>query len=224
MIAKTDTQIHQDVLQELRWDPRVNETEVGVEVNDGVVTLTGTVDSYAKKVAALQAAHRVVGVLDVANNVEVHIPHVGARTDTEIAQAVRDALQWDVFIKNEKIATTVANGFVTLEGHVDSVYEKKDAESALKGLAGVKGVINKIIVTPKKIDADKVRNSIELALKRRADHAAHDVRVVVNDHTIVLEGKVPTWSEKQTVVDAAGYIPGITSVVDHIRIMPSLVV
>ena len=99
---KTDTQIHHDVLEELKWDSRVDETEVGVQVARGVVTLTGTVTSWAKRVAAQEAARRVIGVLDVANDIKVKVPGGLARTDTEIAQAVRQALEWDVFVPDEQ--------------------------------------------------------------------------------------------------------------------------
>ena len=117
-IKKTDTQIHHDVIEELKWDSRVDETEVGVQVAAGVVTLTGTVTSWAKRVAAQEAARRVIGVLDVANDLKVKAAGGLSRTDTEIAQAVRQALEWDVFVPNEKITSTVTDGWVTLEGPV----------------------------------------------------------------------------------------------------------
>src|SRR5690242_16211778 len=113
-----DPEIQQAVIRELRWDTRVDETDVGVEVDNGVVTLTGTVDTYQKRMAAQQAAHRVSGVLDVANDIRVHIPGTGARTDTEIAQAVRGALEWHTDVPHEHIRSTVMDGQVTLEGHV----------------------------------------------------------------------------------------------------------
>src|SRR3989337_248322 len=127
-IKKSDTQIHHDVLEELKWDSRVDETEVGVEVDNGVVTLTGTVTSWAKRMAAEEAAHRVSGVLDVANDVKVRIPGELTRTDTEIAQAVRRTLEWDVFVPDERITSTVSDGWVTLEGPVDRGSQREDAE------------------------------------------------------------------------------------------------
>ena len=116
MTVKSDKHIHQDVLRELRWDSRVEETEVGVEVDQGVVTLTGTVASYAKKLAAQDAAHRVTGVLDVANDIRVRMPGSPGHTDTEIAQAVRHALKWDALVPHTRIMSTVEDGWVTLEG------------------------------------------------------------------------------------------------------------
>ena len=151
-MKKTDAQIHHDVLKELKWDSRVDQTEVGVQVASGVVTLTGTVTSWAKRVAAQEAAHRVMGVLDVANDITVKAPGGPAPTDTDIAQAVRRALEWDVFVPDDKITSTVTDGWVTLEGTVDSWSQRTDAERAIRNLAGVKFVVNKITVKPTKGD------------------------------------------------------------------------
>ena len=136
---KTDTQIHRDVLEELKWDSRVDETEVGVEVEGGVVTLTGTVTSWAKRMAAQEAARRVFGVLDVANDITVKVPGGLTRTDTEIARAVRSALEWDVFVPAETISSTVSEGWVTLDGTVERWSHRDDAERAVRNLTGVKG-------------------------------------------------------------------------------------
>ena len=124
---KTDAEIQQAVLKEFKWDPRVEETDVGVEVDQGVVTLTGTVSSYAKRLAAQEASHRVAGVHDVANDIAVKVPGGLARTDTEIAQAVRRALEWDELVPQERITSTVTDGRVTLEGAVDFAYQSDDA-------------------------------------------------------------------------------------------------
>ena len=105
---KSDAQIKSDVISELKWDSRVNETEVGVQVRDGIVTLVGTVDVYAKKIAAREAAHRVMGVLDVVDEMQVKVAGIGARTDTEIARAVREALEWDAFVPDKDIRSTVS--------------------------------------------------------------------------------------------------------------------
>lgn len=120
MVKKTDAEVQQDVIRELKWDSRVEETDVGVEVDTGIITLTGTVSSWGKKIAAAEAAHRVRGVLDVANDIVVRVPGIGGRTDTEIAQAVRNALEWDVFVPDTRIQSTVSAGVVTLKGDVDS--------------------------------------------------------------------------------------------------------
>ena len=138
------------MLEELKWDSRVDETEVGVQVASGVVTLTGTVTSWAKRVAAQEAARRVIGVLDVANDISVKTPGGFVHSDTEIAQAVRQTLEWDVFVPNEKITSTVTDGWVTLEGSVDRWSQRDDAERAVRNLTGVKMVVNKITVTAAK--------------------------------------------------------------------------
>jgi osmotically-inducible protein OsmY len=159
--TKSDRHIQQDVLRELRWDSRVADADVVVEVDGGIVTLTGTADSYAKRLAAREAAHRVSGVLDVAEDIEVKSPGSPGRNDTEIARAVRAALTWDAFVPEEKIRSTVTDGFVTLEGDVSTLRERQDAEAAIRNLAGVQGVRNRILVAAVKADPEKLRESIE---------------------------------------------------------------
>ena len=216
-MTKTDAQIHRDVLEELKWDSRVDETEVGVQVASGVVTLTGTVTNWAKRVAAQEAAHRVIGVLDVANDMKVKVPGGLTRTDTEIAQAVRRALEWDVFVPEENITSTVADGWVTLEGIVDLSSQRNDAERAVRNLAGVKLVLNKITVKATKPVTEDVRRAIEQALERRAEREAHRIRVDVKDGTVTLTGTVHSWAERKSVVSAARFTPGVHAVEDHLR-------
>jgi osmotically-inducible protein OsmY len=217
---KTDTQLHRDVLEELRWDSRVDETEVGVEVDAGVVTLTGTVTSWAKRLAAQEAVRRVIGVLDVANDIKVKVPGSQARTDTEIAQAVRRALEWDVYVPDEKIASTVADGWVTLEGAVDSWSQRADAERAVRNLTGVKAVINKITVTAAKPVTQDVRKAIEQTLERRAEREAKRIQIDVRDGVATLTGSVHSWAERKSVVAAARFTPGVRNVEDRLRIEP----
>jgi osmotically-inducible protein OsmY len=219
-LTKTDIQIQMDVLRELNWDTRIAQTEVGVEVDKGVVTLTGTVDSYAKKTAAEQAAHRVVGVLDVANDIKIHYAGVGKKTDAEIAQAVRETLEWDVFVPDQKIRSTVADGHVTLEGRVSVLREKEDAEFAVRRLAGVTGVWNRIEVERKKVDPKVVQGAIEQALERRAEREAERIRVEVSDGSVTLSGTVRSWLEKNAILGSARHAPGVARINDHLRIDP----
>ena len=219
-IKKSDTQSHHDVLEELRWDSRVDETEVGVQVAGGVVTLTGTVTSWAKRVAAQEAARRVIGVLDVANDITVKALGGPTRTDTEIAQAVRRALEWDVFVPEEKITSTVTDGWVTLEGTVDRGSQRTDAERAVRNLTGVKMVVNKITVTPAKPVTEDVQKAIEQALERRAEREARRIRVDVRDGTVTLTGSVHSWAERKSVLSAARFTPGVRAVEDHLRTEP----
>jgi osmotically-inducible protein OsmY len=218
---KSDRQIQQDVLGELGWDSRVEPTGVGVEVDQGVVTLTGTVDSFAKKLAAQAAAHRVGGVRDVANDIRVRVPCILGHTDTEVAKAVRHALEWDVWVPHERISSTVINGVVTLEGAVDRWRQREEVERTVRHLAGVVDVVNAITVKPEHpVDPDVVRQAIEDALTRRADREAERIRVFVEDGTVTLIGSVHTWPEKRAVLGAAGHAPGVVAVADHLRIDP----
>ena len=218
--VKSDRLIQQDVLRELRWDTRVDETEIGVEVDKGIVTLTGTVDAYGKKLAAREAAHRVEGVLDVADNVHVKPPGSPERTDTELARAVRMALEWDAFVPDTKIRSTVANGWVTLEGAVDLLFDRDDAERAVRRLQGVRGVLNNIVVSTTKADSTRIRKSIESTLERRAEREADRIDVEVVSGKVTLRGRVHSWPEKEAVLGTVEHAPGVQTVVDHLRIEP----
>ena len=220
MMAKTDRQIHDAVIQELKWDTQVDETEVGVETTRGVVTLTGTVSSYAKKIAAKDAAHRVEGVLDVANDIQVHVPGMMAHNDTEIAEAVRRTLTWNVFIPHEKIQSTVTNGWVTLEGSVPYLVDRNSVEHGICNLTGLRGVVNNLTVSAPSITSGDVRQSIEEALERRADREAGSITVAVHDGIVSLTGRVHNWNEKQAVLGAAGYASGIHKIEDHLSVDP----
>ena len=219
-MKKTDTQIHHDVLEELKWDSRVDETEVGIEVDNGVVTLTGTVTSWAKRMAAQEAARRVIGVLDVANDVKVKIPGDLTHSDTDIAHAVRQTLEWDVFVPDQKIGSTVSDGWVTLDGTVEPWSEREDAERAVRNLGGVKGVVNRITLKVTKPATADVRHAIERALDRRAEREAKRIRVDVRDGTVTLTGAVHSWAERKSVLAAARFTPGVVAVDDHLRMEP----
>jgi osmotically-inducible protein OsmY len=170
---KTDSDILHDVARELAWDTRISPTEIGLQVKDAVVTLTGTVDSWAKLRSAQEAAHRVAGVLDVANDLAVKPAGSAERTDTEIAQAVRRALEWDVLVPHQHIRSTVAHGTVMLEGTVTHWSQRFDAERAIERLAGVKRVANRIEVEPdEKVNLDRARHAVDKALERHAEREA----------------------------------------------------
>ena len=222
VVKKTDSAIQQDVIRELKWDTRVDETDVSVQVDEGVVTLSGTVNSWGKRHAAAEAAHRVFGVLDVANDVAVKAPGTPGRTDTEIALAVRSALTWDVFVPEGRVKSTVSDGVVTLEGDVDTWRQREDAESAIRNLEGVRAVVNVIDVKAPKVDAARVRRSIEDALERQAEREAKRVWVEMHDGEAKVFGTVHSWAEKQAVVGAAKGTPGVLRVEDLVRIEPSL--
>jgi osmotically-inducible protein OsmY len=215
-----DARIQQEVLQELKWDSRVDESEIGVSVTDGVVTLSGTVGNYARKLAAQEAAHRVAGVLDVANDAEVRVFDSANPSDTEIAQAVRRALEWDVWVPDERIQSTVSNGWVTLEGTVDLLRECEDAERAIRHLTGVRGVTNKIFVAAPSIEPDDIREVIEQALERRAEREAGHLQIGVKDGEVTLTGRVRSWEEKRAVLGAVSHARGVRAVTDRLVINP----
>ena len=219
-LQKTDLQIQQDVMRELRWDTRIGPAKVGVEVDRGIVTLTGTLENFAKKHAATEAAYRVSGVLDVANDIVVHLAGSPAKTDTEIARAVRSALEWDVFVPDQHIRSNVSDGWVSLEGEVEYLRESEDAARVVRRLEGVKGVWNQITVRPKKVEPVAVRQMIEEALERRAEREAEQIGVAVDDGKVTLSGKVHSWLEKDAVVGVVGHAPGVRTVNDRLRIEP----
>lgn len=214
----SDLELQQRVRMELEWHPRANAPEIVATVRHGVVTLGGFVDTYAGKTAAVEAVHQISGVLDVADEVQVRAAR--AKTDLEIAQAVRTALTWDVFVPDERIQSTVSGGWVTLEGKVDRSQQRDDAARCVERLNGVLGVTNKIEVVPRKVDAAKIRSSIEAALARRAAREAQRIGVTVLDGVVTLTGKVDSWAEKNAVGQLASYSPGVKSVANQITVDP----
>lgn len=215
---KTDGQIQEDVLRELKWDTRIRATEVGVEVRSGVVALSGTVDSWAQRLAAQKAAHRVAGVLDVANEIRVHVPGSLERSDADIAKAVRLALEWDVRLPHEQIRSTVSNGCVTLEGTVSYLSQREDAAKAVRYLAGVKAIINAIAVAPPHVVPSEVRKAITDALERQVQREAGHIEVKVVDDCVTVSGAVHSWAERRAVLGAAGATPGVRAVEDRLRV------
>lgn len=220
LTKRSDKELEQDVRREIRWDSRTISSPIEVKVSNGVATLTGVVSSYAKKIAAQEAAHRVSGILDVANDVEVRAVDLFARTDTQIASAVRNALEWDALVPNERITSTVSTGWVTLEGAVDYWREREDAERAIRRLNGVVGVINKITIQKRPVDPKELREQIEYALERRADREAERLRVDIHDGAVDLWGRVHSWQEKRAVLGSISHAPGVSRVVDHLRVDP----
>jgi osmotically-inducible protein OsmY len=218
---KTDAEIQQAVLRELKWDTRVSETEVGVEVDHGIVTLTGTVESFAKRRAAQEAAHRVAAVHDVANDIQVKVPGILGLSDTEIALAVRRSLEWHVMVPEDRITSTVSHGVVMLEGTVDNWRQRDDAERAVRHLGGVRDVLNEIQVAGPSIEATEIQEEIEAALERRAEREAKHIQVQVRDGRVVLTGTVQSWPEKRAVLGAAHFTAGVRAVEDHLIVSPS---
>jgi osmotically-inducible protein OsmY len=206
-----DENTQRDVLEELQWDTHVQPNEIGVVVKDGIVTLTGWVDSYLKKPAAEEAAHRVLGVLAVANDIEVRLPGFAERTDADLAAAVLNALRWDAAIPAGKVDVTVSQGWVTLKGEVDHYFQKRDSEPAIERLSGVRGVSNLLTVKPQPVPQD-LKSQIQKALVRNAQTDASRITVEVQGSKVILRGTVSSYAEKKAAEETACSASRVTEV------------
>src|ERR1035437_5590931 len=218
MQSKNDEQIKHQVGSELKWDTRTWNLDIQVDVSDGIVTLTGVIPSYAQKVAALDAAHRVRGVLGVANDTIVKIPH--KRSDEEIAHSVRKILEWDVLVPDTQIKSTITDGWVELEGTVNTLSQKEDAARAVKNMAGVIGITKKLEIETQKNKTEKLGKKTEEALERRATREADSLRIVVEGGEVNLSGRVHSWRERRVVLGSINHTPGVKRVIDNLRIEP----
>ncbi|MGU7768877.1 BON domain-containing protein [Burkholderia sp. MR1-5-21] len=212
---KTDRQVKQDVEDELAWDPAVDATRIGVEVEDRVVTLSGHPSSFAEKVAAEHAAHRVSGVKAVVVDLDVHLPHDEHHTDEDVAKAVRVVLHWTDGLRDETIHLQVEKGWVTLTGHVDWGYQRQRALRAVSQMRGITGVSDRLDVGADVV-ADDIGAKIRQAMQRHAEREANHLEVVVQDGTVTLNGKVDSYAEREVARGAAWSAPGVRMVVDNL--------
>jgi osmotically-inducible protein OsmY len=216
-----DEQIQREVLAELHWDAKVRPNEIGVAVKDGVVTLTGWVESYAKKTAAERAAHRVRGVKAVANDIAVRLPSSAERTDADIAAEASRALAWQALVPADRIEVSVSRGYVTLRGEVPWEYQRRAAERAVRRLAGVRGVINSIRVRPPvRPSPEGLTRQIQDALVRNAETDAERISVEVRGDKAILRGTVRSWAEKDEAERVAWSAPGVAEVENQITVDP----
>ena len=214
---KTDLDIQKDVLDELNWELLLNANEIGVAVKDGVVTLTGTVDSYSKKMVAEKAVKKVIGVKAVAEEIEVRLTDRGKKTDTDIAAAILHELKWNSFVPDEKLKVKVEKGWVTLEGELEWNFQRRAARRAVENLEGVLGIINNIVIVPK-LKPSEVKNKISAAFHRSATIDADNIEIEADGNKVVLSGSVRSFAEKRDAEKAAWLAPGVSQVENNIEI------
>lgn len=214
---KTDAQIQKDVMDELQWEPSLNATEIGVAVNNGIVTLSGTVNTYSKKTAAEKAAQRVAGVKAVAEDIEVKLPSSFVKNDTEIAESIVQTLKWNLLVQKEKIKINVDNGWVTLEGEVGWEFQKTSIRNSVENAVGVRGITNLLHVAPR-VSMKDVKEKISAAFERHANIDAGRITIDTLGNKVVLTGKVRSLAEKRDAEYAAWAAPGVSQVENKLQV------
>jgi len=217
MVMKSDQHVQQDVSDELRWEPSINASDIGVVVQDGVVTLTGQVGSYAEKWHAERAAQRVHGVRALTLDIEIMLPGSSHRNDVDIALAIAHAFRWSVYLPTDAIKVVVEQGYVTLSGEVNWDYQRVAAAELVSQLLGVTAVCNQVTLK-RETSSTRVKSDIDAALKRRMRDEADSIQVAVDNGDVTLNGSVPSWSEKDLVRHAAWGTTGVHSVIDNLKV------
>ncbi len=215
---KTDSQLQQDVMAELKWEPAVQAAHIGVEVKNGVVTLAGEVSSYAEKLHAERAAQRVNGVKALAVEMKVKLAALGQRSDADIAESAKNVLSWVGALPADAVKVMVEGGWLTLSGAVEWQYQRQDAADSVRYLLGVTGVSNEIAIKPS-VSATVVKSDIEAALKRRAAADSKAIAVDVKGGDVTLTGTVHSWAERDLATRSAWGSSGVRKVVDKMTMV-----
>jgi osmotically-inducible protein OsmY len=214
---RTDSEIKKDIEAELKWDPTVEETEVGVIVKDGAVTLTGVVANLSQKTAARNVAKRIRGVRAIADDMEVKLPHQTAGSDKDIAEHIARIFGWNRQISKDEIKAEVRDGYVTLSGNVDWHYQRRSAQKQIEFIPGIKFINNNILLR-KPIETDDLKNKIVKALHRHAQIEANHVEVIAKDDMVTITGHVDTYFEKELIEKTVWAAPGVHKVIDKLVI------
>jgi osmotically-inducible protein OsmY len=215
---KTDEQLQQDVMAELKWEPAVHAAQIGVEARDGVITLAGEVGSYAEKWNAERAAQRVAGVKALAVEMKVRLTELGTRTDADIAESARNVLSWRSELPDDAVQVLVEEGWITLSGDVEWQYQRQAAAASVRSLPGVTGVSNQIAIHPV-ASARVVKADIEAALQRRAALDATKIEVAVDGADVTLTGTIHSWAERDLATRSAWSAAGVRHVIDEMALV-----
>lgn len=214
---KTDAQLQKDVMDELKWQPILSSSQIGVAVKNGIAELSGTVDSYAEKKAAENAAFKVAGIKGITENIKVNLGYGSEKTDIELAEAVINALKWNVLIPSEEVKVKVEDGWVTTDGQVDWDYQRKAVKDSIENLNGVKGITNVISLAPH-VHVSDIKKKIRDAFERNAVIDANNIKVECNGSKVILKGTVRSYTEKTDAEREVWNAPGVRAVDNELEV------